>query len=161
MHHYTVYFVWKLLYMFRVVPPPTIRSANNCSYSIWYLSHRYSMCRYRGRVGTGLSVLWVAYATDSGVHPASCLMDTRGLSQWVTWPIVKLTAHLHPMPRLRMCGAISLPSTCLYDMHRNFNCVFVHKKAFIWQTKAQRWYIHTYTTDYWNCNWQNNAEQFM
>jgi hypothetical protein len=23
------------------------------------------MCRYRGRVGTGLSVLWVAYATHS------------------------------------------------------------------------------------------------
>jgi hypothetical protein len=41
MQRYTVYFVWKLLYMFRVVPPPTIRSAYNCIYSIWYLSHRY------------------------------------------------------------------------------------------------------------------------
>ena len=41
MQHYTVYFIWKLLYMFRVVPPPIIRSANNCIYSIWYLSHRY------------------------------------------------------------------------------------------------------------------------
>ena len=39
--HYTVYFIWKLLYMFRVVPPPIIRSANNCIYSIWYLSHHY------------------------------------------------------------------------------------------------------------------------
>ena len=27
--------------MFRVVPPPIIRSANNCTYSIWYLSHCY------------------------------------------------------------------------------------------------------------------------
>jgi len=27
--------------MFRVVPPPIIRSVNNCIYSIWYLSHRY------------------------------------------------------------------------------------------------------------------------
>ena len=34
-------FIWKLLCMFRVVPPPIIRSANNCIYSIWYLSHRY------------------------------------------------------------------------------------------------------------------------
>ena len=41
MQRYTVYFVWKLLYMFRVVPPPIIRRANNCTYSIWYLSQRY------------------------------------------------------------------------------------------------------------------------
>ena len=40
MQRYTVYFIWKLLYIFRVVPPIII-SANNCIYSIWYLSHRY------------------------------------------------------------------------------------------------------------------------
>ena len=40
MQRYTVYFIWKLLYVFRVVPPPIIRSAYNCIYSIWYLSHR-------------------------------------------------------------------------------------------------------------------------
>jgi hypothetical protein len=38
---YTAYYIWKLLYMFRVVPPPIIRGANNCIYSIWYLSDRY------------------------------------------------------------------------------------------------------------------------
>jgi hypothetical protein len=27
--------------MFRVVPPPIIRNANQCIYSIWYLSNRY------------------------------------------------------------------------------------------------------------------------
>jgi len=41
MQRYTVYFIWKLLYMFRVVPSPIIRSTNNCIYSIWYLSGRY------------------------------------------------------------------------------------------------------------------------
>jgi hypothetical protein len=41
MQRYTVYFIRKLLYMFRAVPPPIIRSANNCVYSIWHLSHRY------------------------------------------------------------------------------------------------------------------------
>jgi hypothetical protein len=41
MQRYTVYFIWKLLYMFRVVPTPIIRSAYNCIYSIWYLSNRY------------------------------------------------------------------------------------------------------------------------
>jgi len=39
MQRYTVYFIWKVLYMFSVVPPPIITSANNCIYSIWYLSH--------------------------------------------------------------------------------------------------------------------------
>jgi len=41
MQRYTVYFIWKLLYIFRVVLPPIVRSAYNCIYSIWYLSHRY------------------------------------------------------------------------------------------------------------------------
>jgi hypothetical protein len=39
MQRYTVYFIWKLLYMFRVVPPPIVKS--NCIYSSWYLSNRY------------------------------------------------------------------------------------------------------------------------
>jgi len=34
-------YIWKLLYMFRVVPPPIIKSAYNYIYSIWYLSHGY------------------------------------------------------------------------------------------------------------------------
>jgi len=41
MQRYTVYFIWKLLYMFRMVPPPIVRSADNCIYNIWYLSDRY------------------------------------------------------------------------------------------------------------------------
>jgi len=41
MWRYTVYFICKLLYMFRVLPSPIIRSANNCIYSIWYLSRLY------------------------------------------------------------------------------------------------------------------------
>jgi hypothetical protein len=41
MQRYTVYFIWKLLYIFRVVPSPIIRSANNSISSIWYLLHRY------------------------------------------------------------------------------------------------------------------------
>jgi len=40
MQFYTVYFIWKLLYMFREVLSPIFRNANNCIYSIWYLSHR-------------------------------------------------------------------------------------------------------------------------
>jgi len=34
-------YICKLLYMFRVVPPPIIRSTHKCIYSIWYLSNWY------------------------------------------------------------------------------------------------------------------------
>jgi len=114
MQRYTVYFIWKLLYMLRVVTSPIIRSANNCIYSIWYLSHRYcylplswkswkwfechhpssgaqtnvstasgichtviAICRYRGRVGTGLSVLWVAYATQTISNSSTIAADSN------------------------------------------------------------------------------------
>ena len=38
---HTLFISGKLLYMFRVVSPPNIRSTHNCIYSIWYLSNRY------------------------------------------------------------------------------------------------------------------------
>jgi hypothetical protein len=41
MQRYIVYFIWKLLYMFWVVPAPIIRSADNSICSIWCLSRRY------------------------------------------------------------------------------------------------------------------------
>jgi hypothetical protein len=41
MQSYTVYFTWKLLCKFRVVPPLIIRSTCKCIYIIWYLSCRY------------------------------------------------------------------------------------------------------------------------
>ena len=41
-YNFTLFiYIWKLLYMFRVVPLPIIRSAYNCIYSIWYFSDRY------------------------------------------------------------------------------------------------------------------------
>jgi len=49
MQHYTFYFIWKLLYMFRMVPSSIIRSANN------------------------LSVVWVAYATHNTLKPVPTL----------------------------------------------------------------------------------------
>jgi len=52
MQRYKVYFIWKLLYIFRVAPPPIIRTGNNFIYSIWYLSHRI-ICGYHGREGWG------------------------------------------------------------------------------------------------------------
>jgi hypothetical protein len=39
---------------------PYSGARNNCNYSIWQPIHCIVVCCYRGRVGTGLSVLWVA-----------------------------------------------------------------------------------------------------
>ena len=47
----------KLLYMFRVVSPPIIRSTHKCIYSIWYLLTVIATCLYCGRVRAGLSVV--------------------------------------------------------------------------------------------------------
>ena len=37
---YSLLYFCKLLYMFRVVTPPIIRSTYNCNYSIWHSSNR-------------------------------------------------------------------------------------------------------------------------
>jgi hypothetical protein len=39
-----------------------------------------AICRYRGRVGTGLSVLWVAYATHSTLKPVPTLPRYRQIA---------------------------------------------------------------------------------
>jgi len=41
MQLYTVYLHLETALHVRVVPPPIIRSAYNCIYSMWYLSHHY------------------------------------------------------------------------------------------------------------------------
>jgi len=64
MQRYTVYFICKLLYMFRVVPQPPSGAQTAVSTASGICRTVTATCRYRGRVGTGLSVLWVAY--DSG-----------------------------------------------------------------------------------------------
>ena len=76
MQRHTVYFIWKLIDMFRVVPPPIIRSANNCIYSIWYLSDRYCYLPLKRQVAVTVSQIpdavdTVVCAPDDGwrYHP--------------------------------------------------------------------------------------------
>jgi hypothetical protein len=76
MQLYTVYYIWKLLYMFRVVLPPIVRSANNCIYSIWYLSDHYCYLLLKWQVAVTVwqipdAVDTVVYAPDDGwrYHP--------------------------------------------------------------------------------------------
>jgi hypothetical protein len=42
MQGYTVYLYLELVYIFRVVPPPIIRSTHKSIYSFWYLSNRWN-----------------------------------------------------------------------------------------------------------------------
>jgi len=51
----------KLLYMFRVVSPHINRSTHNCITVSGTCQTVTATCRYCGRVGTGLSVVWEMY----------------------------------------------------------------------------------------------------
>jgi len=64
MQLYTVYFICKLLCMFRVVSPPIIRSTAKCIYSIWYWSPVAATCRHRGGVEIESQLLQVASTAD-------------------------------------------------------------------------------------------------
>jgi hypothetical protein len=82
MQCYTVYFIWKPLYMFRVVPPPIIRSANNCSYSIWYLSDRYCYLPLSPKpLGRICNINNTTYSVT--VSPFSSFMQ-RTIWKWLT-----------------------------------------------------------------------------
>jgi len=62
MQRYTVYFIWKLLYMFRVVHHPSSGAQKTVSTASGICHTVIATCRC---CGTGLSGLWVAYATHS------------------------------------------------------------------------------------------------
>jgi len=58
--------------------------------------------------------------TSSGAYPASCAMDTGVISRNWHGRGVKLTIDLHPIPRLRMSGALYLYSyVCLQGLDRD------------------------------------------
>ena len=56
MQHYTVYFIWKLLYMFQVYHHPSSGAQTTVSTASGICHTVIATCRYRGTVGTGLSV---------------------------------------------------------------------------------------------------------
>jgi len=108
MQRYTVYFIWKLLYIFRMVPSPIIRRANNCIYSIWYLSDRYCYLPLAADSNNGV--------TNTRCCRYSCLRSWW----WVTVPyetcrVVSrakwlLCSHVSRSPLIHVVGR----SFCLY-----------------------------------------------
>jgi hypothetical protein len=65
-------YIWKLLYMFRVLLPPIIRSAYNCIYSIWYFSHRYCYLPISWK-----SWNWFECAVGGVHHSSTCILPTE------------------------------------------------------------------------------------
>lgn len=108
--------------------------------------------RNRGLIpcwGKGIFILSYIQ-TSCGTHPISCSMIAIG---------VKLTIHLYPLPRLRMCGARPpLPPyalmtctgtdlcfyryVCLLWLFLRVICGFSGHSFFDYQHKA-RWYLNT------------------
>jgi hypothetical protein len=87
MQRYNVYFIWKLLYTFRVVPPPIVRSANNCIYSIWYLSHSYCCLPLSWKSGNCSSnSSTIAADSSNGVTNIRCCRNSCLSSWW--WVLV-------------------------------------------------------------------------
>ena len=87
MQRFTVYFIWKLLYMFRVVLSPIIRIANNCIYSIWYLSHRYCYLPLSWRSWNCIWKSWIAAGSSNGVaNTRSCRYSCLRSWWWVVVP---------------------------------------------------------------------------
>jgi hypothetical protein len=83
MQLYTVYYIWKLLYMFQVLLPPIIRSANNCIYSIWYLSHRYCYLLLSWRTwNCSSSSSTIAADSSNGVTNIRCYRYSCMCSWW-------------------------------------------------------------------------------
>jgi hypothetical protein len=59
--------------MFRVVFYPLSGAHTTVSTASAICHTATAICRYRGRVGTGLSVLWVVYANHSTLKPVPTL----------------------------------------------------------------------------------------
>ena len=113
MQRYAVYYLWKLLYMFRVVSPPIIRSTYNCIYSICYLSNCNSLtstrcCRY----SCMCSWWWVE------IPPETCRAVSRDnkLRNVVScWIYIRI--HLF---FLLNCNWLCGNRYCLREMHISF-----------------------------------------
>jgi hypothetical protein len=73
-------YIWKLLYLFRVVFHPSSGAYTTVSTASGICDTVTAICRCRGRVGTGLSVLWVAYATHSTLKPVPILPRYRQIA---------------------------------------------------------------------------------
>ena len=84
---YTLLYFCKLLYMFRVVSPPIIRSAYKCNYSIWHWSNR--IC-YLPLSWSSSNFSTIAEGSRYGLTSARCC----NYSYMYTWWWVKIPPEI-------------------------------------------------------------------
>jgi hypothetical protein len=85
MQLHTVYFIWKLLCMFRVVLSPIIRNAYNCIYSIWYLSHRYCYLSLSWESWNRFECAALQFHPNLHTKRSSIQSDIYQMSYWYNW----------------------------------------------------------------------------
>ena len=107
MQLYTVYFVCKLLYMFRVVSPPIIRSTSNCMYKISNILRNVSKCPTRCTYTQ--FILSVNCSTRFGwfLRPSSGAQITVCTASGTSQPLL-------------------MPVTIVEEFTDNINCVQLH-----------------------------------
>jgi hypothetical protein len=134
MQCYTVY-IWKLLYMFRVVLPPIIRSAYNCIYRIWYLSYRYCY----------LPLSWKSW------NRFECAVVNQGrrmeITIFINWRDEEISA-VQFWVRVMIPVALSLLFNVHVSVHRNNIYIYISRcniTQFILSGNCStcfRWYHH-------------------
>ena len=117
--------------MFRVVPPPIIRSAYNCIYSIWYLSHHYCY-------------LPLAAGSSNGVTNNRCCRYSCIRSWW--WVEIP-PETCRAVSRYKLCNVASCwiyiyiyiyIYWTILTMHGPINVKFILTFLFLWRCDPMR-----------------------
>ena len=112
-------YIWKLLYMFRVVPS-IIRSAYNCIYGVWYLSDRYCYLPLQRQVA--VTVGQISDAVDTVV----CAPDDG----WFYHP-----KHVEQFPDINKFCKVA--SCWIYILEYRYLSFYICSACFIFQSPMQ------------------------
>ena len=142
MQLYTVYYIWRLLYMFRVVPPPIIRISYNCIYSIWYLSQRYCSLPLSWRSWNWSSnSSTIAAGSSKGVTNIRCCRYSCMSSWW--WVEVPPETCRAVSRYNRLCNVASCGIYIEINFFSISNCIFRN-------SLVDKWSKNRMHVNYWN-----------
>jgi len=128
---YTVYFICKLLYMFRVVPPPIIMSTYNCIYSIWYLSHRYCCLYPSWGAHTTIYSIWYLSHRYCYLHPSSGAHTTVSTASGVCHTVTATSTHHQEHIQLSTASGICHTVTATSTHHQEHIQLYLQHLVFV------------------------------